>query len=143
MQPYQSEVYDNRRIDRAYEYTQIRQWHGAWVSAGDANRWSSDRMLGYRREPDTGWPPPAHEHSVFPPQRQLDPLRYGLQPPARQNPDGGGPNPRPGATLPSHRLFAEPLPTVYQYDGPPPVPAAETPMIIPLASMGVQDLYLT
>ena len=105
MQYYQETVFANRRIDRAHEYSSVAKWHKAFTR-GTAT--FEDHPLGFRQEPDTGWPPPAHEHEAIPPQRALDPLMTALRPPAPKKKAASG---EAGTLDPARRLFAQPLPT--------------------------------
>ena len=109
-EPYQAQVYNNRRIDRAEEYTLVAQWHARFVDG--TNTFSDRDTTGFRREPDTAWPPPAHEHAAIPAQRELDPLMALLRGPAMARADRRAQAKSDGGYDPAKRLFAEPLPTL-------------------------------
>jgi len=109
--PYEAEVYDNRRIDRAEEYGLVAKWHARFV--GGVNTFSDRETTGFRREPDTAWPPPSHEHTAIPPQRELDLLKVALRGSARALTREQRAVARAnGGHDPARRLFAEPLPTL-------------------------------
>ncbi len=114
MEPYQAQVYRNRRIDRAEEYTLVSKWHAQFVDG--TNTFSNRDTTGFRREPDTAWPPPAHEHAAIPAQRELDPLMALLRGPAMGDKARRAKAKAEGGYDPTKRLFAEPLPTLYPRD---------------------------
>ena len=105
-------MYTNRRIDRAYEHTLVAEWQEQYVKNAT---FEQPRALAFRREPDTAWPPPSHEHAAIPPQRELDRLKtvlrgsVGNKERARAAAAGGE------LDITGRRLFADPLPT-YDFD---------------------------
>ena len=114
LDPYQAQVYRNRRIDRAEEYTRVSEWHANFVAG--TNTFSDRNTTGFRREPDTAWPPPAHEHAAIPAQRELDRIMAVLREPAMATAETRAKAKAEGGYDPADRLFAEPLPTLLEYN---------------------------
>jgi hypothetical protein len=106
--PYQQEVFDGRRIERAEEDGLVSQWHARFVSTErDVNRGQQGSQSVFRMMPDTGFPEAA-EHTIMSPEPGLDRLLTALRPDvALWDPSAGGIDPA------LERLFQNPMPSVF------------------------------
>lgn len=111
--PYQAEVYDSRRIPRAFEGDLVAEWHQRFVdTAGDPNGDSTGAESQFRTTADTGGPPIAAEHQLMPPILILDAVEMAMRPPVGSWPVAGSTSGASVGIDAAARLVSNPMPTV-------------------------------
>jgi hypothetical protein len=107
--PYQAEVYDSRRIDRAFEDGIVSDWHQRFLATdNDPNAGAQGNVSRFRTSPDTGGPPVADEHKILPAILGLGATEMAMRPPVASWPSLDVSTSIDAST----HILSNPLPTV-------------------------------